>query len=99
MNRLLSRLKLWQKIVVIICTFTLPLGILGVFVFQGYHKDMQFAQMEKYGNEYQRPLEDLLASIAQHQSLCSEFLAGDKQVNSDISSKAAQIDKDFEALK
>ena len=58
MNRILSRLKLWQKIVVIIATFTLPLGVLGVFVFQGYHQDIHFAQMERYGNEYQRPLED-----------------------------------------
>ena len=98
MNRLLSRLKLWQKIVVIICTFTLPLGVLGVFVFHGYHRDIQFAQMEKYGNEYQRPLEDLLDAIPQHQSLCSRFIAGDKQLKSDISSKAAQIDKAFEAL-
>src|SRR4051812_46469285 len=98
MNRLLSRLKLWQKIVVIICTFTLPLGVLAVFVFQGYHKDINFAQFEKYGNEYQRPLEAVLELLPQHQSLATRYLAGDKQLKPDFAAKAAQIDKAFETL-
>src|SRR5213075_445273 len=98
MNRILSRLKLWQKIVVIICTFTLPLGVLGVFVFQGYQKDISFAQFEKWGNEYQRPLEELLDLLPQHQSLLARFLGTEKQLKPDLASKASQIDKAFESL-
>ncbi len=98
MNRILSRLKLWQKIVVIICTFTLPMSVLGVFVFQGYHQDIHFAQMERYGNEYQRPLEELLEAFPHHQTLLGRYIAGEKQLKNEIASKAGQIDKAFEAL-
>src|SRR5438105_2558226 len=98
MNKLLSRLKLWQKIVVIICTFTLPLGVLGVFVFQGYQKDISFARLEKCGNEYQRPLEDLLELLPQHQALLGRYLGGEKEAKGSIASKAAQVDKAFEDL-
>jgi len=98
MNKTLSRLKLWQKIVLIICTFTLPLGVLGVFVFQGYQKDIKLAQWEKWGNEYQRPLEQLLELLPQHQSLVARDLAGGKGLKTDLANKAAQIDKAFETL-
>src|SRR5947207_155473 len=98
MNRLLGRLKLWQKIVVIICTFTLPLGVLGIFVFQGYDKDINFARFEKWGNQYQRPLEELLELLPQHQSLLARYLGSEKQIKADVLGKAAQLDKAFENL-
>src|SRR3954468_24747025 len=96
MNKILSRLKLWQKIVLIICTFTLPLGVLGVFVFQGYQKDIDFARSEKNGNEYQRPLEQLLQLLPEHESLLSRYLSGEKPLKAELSAKGAQIEKAFE---
>src|SRR5437588_9806159 len=84
MNKLLGWLKLWQKIVVIICTFALPLAVLGVFVFKGYQKDISFAQLEKCGNEYQHPLEELLELLPQHQALLGRYLGGDKETRSEL---------------
>ena len=98
MNKILGRLKLWQKIVVIICTFTLPFGVLGVFVFQGYQKDIGFAQLEKCGNEYQRPLEELLELLPQHQVLLTRYLGSEKELKSELAGKAAQLDKAFDHL-
>jgi len=98
MNRILSRLKLWQKIIVIICTFTLPLGVLVVFVFQGYQKDINFARWEKWGNEYQRSLEELLDLLPQHHSLLTRYLGNERELKPDVASKAAQIDRAFENL-
>ena len=83
---------------VIICTFTLPLGVLAVLVFQGYHKDIDFAWRETCGNEYQRPLEVLLELLPQHQGLVARHTGGEKSVQSEITGKAAQIDQAFEAL-
>ena len=66
--------------------------------FQSTQKDIHFAQMERYGNEYQRPLEELLETLPQHQSLLARYIAGEKQLKNEIATKAGQIDKAFEAL-
>src|SRR5579862_3846368 len=98
MNKLFSKLSLGQRIILTICVFALPLAVLGAFVYQGFNKDVQFAAKEKLGNEYQRPLEELLKTIPQHQLLARRYLGGDKQIAGELLAKQAEVDKAFVAL-
>ena len=54
--------------------------------------------MEKYGNEYQRPLQLLLERFSQHDKLTQQYLAGDKQLRAEILNKQQEIDRAFELL-
>jgi len=46
------------------------------FITKGFSKDIAFATTELYGNQYQRPLEELLDYIPTHQLLARRYLAG-----------------------
>ena len=83
-----KKIKLWQKIVLSICAFAVPLAALTFFLFRNYDHDIHFTQMELYGNEYQRPLEQLLKTVPQHQFLAARYLQGDKSLGGDLSLKA-----------
>src|SRR5690242_6445665 len=98
MMNLLKKLTLGQRITLTICTFTLPVIVLGVICYRQIDKDIQFGEMEKRGNQYQRPLEQLLALIPQHQLLAHRYLSGEKQLAGELSLKQTEIDKAFESL-
>lgn len=59
--------------------------------------DIAFAQAEKYGNAYQRPLEKLLYDMAQHKYF-SEYAQNDTSLQAQLASVAMRVDQDFAAL-
>src|SRR5437016_3476703 len=93
-----KNMKLWQKLMTIGLSYSLPIAVLLYFVTTEINNSVDFAQWETYGNEYQRPLEDLLSLLPQHQWLARRFLSGDKSVEAELSSKRSELDKAFEAL-
>ena len=49
MTRLLRNLRLWQKIVLIIASFVLPVGVLAFFTFQSFEENINITRLEKDG--------------------------------------------------
>jgi methyl-accepting chemotaxis protein len=86
--------KLGQKLTMICLVFCVPITFLILFTIKGINHDIRFNQWEKYGNEYQRPLEGLLEHFAKHR------LAAQHPESSGgaLSNEKAEVDKAFEAL-
>ena len=95
MASLLGKLSLWRKIVLIIGSFALPVGILAYFTFSSVQESISFARLELCGTIYNRPLTDLLRNISAHQVLLQRYLTGEKQLIGDISARQSQIDSSF----
>src|SRR5712691_4529763 len=95
---MLQNLKIWQKLAMIGLAFSLPIAVLLFLVIKEINDNIRFSQWEKYGNEYQRPLEKLLEHISQHKLLAQRYLSGDERLKVELASKQAQIEEDFEAL-
>jgi len=93
-------LKLGHKIYAVIFIFTLPLvGLAVYFTIKGVNKDINFAAYEMMGNEYQRPLADLVDRVSQHQLLTQRLLSGDAAVASQqLTELKTQITADFDRL-
>jgi len=98
MKNIFRRIKLWQKVVLTIGTFCLPLVVLTPMIFRAFNKDIAFAEQETRGNLYQRPLEQLLDLIPQHQLLANRYLAGDRAVADALGQKQSQIEQSFAGL-
>ncbi len=99
MKNVLNRVKLVHKIVLIICIFVIPIASLTVyFVVTGINHDIHFAEKEKIGTQYQRPLEELFQAIPECHALALGYLSGDKKLKEKLIEKEAQIDKLFQEL-
>lgn len=68
------------------------------FITKGFSKDIAFAALEQNGNEYQRPLEDLLKNISQHQLLARRSLAGQRDLKSRLAPAEERVDAAMQAL-
>jgi methyl-accepting chemotaxis protein WspA len=95
---MLGKLKLWQKIALIIASFALPVGILAFFTFESIDESIDFARLEQSGMAFNRPLADLLREVTAHQLLLQRHHSGEKSLESEIAASQAQIDTAFSAL-
>jgi hypothetical protein len=94
----LRKLGVSNKLWTISLAYSLPIAVLLVLMIQGVNKDIDFAQMELYGNAYQRPLERLLELIPQHQLLAAHATQGDDHARGQMMTAQLQVDKAFDAL-
>ncbi len=89
-----TSLRLWHKIVLMLVTFVIPLlGLVVYFLVNGVNKDIAFAQQEKRGNAYQRPLAALLKSLPDYALAVRQGLSGQA-----LTAVEAEIDKAFATL-
>ncbi len=91
-NRLLQTLRIRTKLILISLTLFLPIAVLLYFMITGINHDIRFAELELYGNEYQRPLERLLHEIPRHQLLAGRMLAGESDLEDDLDDIQGNID-------
>jgi methyl-accepting chemotaxis protein len=98
MTRLLRNLRLWQKIVLIIASFVLPVGVLAFFTFQSIEDNVDITRLERDGTAFLRPVADLLHQVTAHRVLVQRYEAGEKQLEPDILSTEEQIDRAFAAI-
>src|SRR5262245_46502298 len=75
-----------------------PIAVMVFLIVTRINGDIQFSQFEKYGDDYQRPLEALLKSIPEHRLLAARFVAGDSQLKQQLTLAEDQIARAFEAL-
>src|SRR6185295_16480656 len=77
--------------------FIMPDSLMLYLFITGINENIQFARLEKKGNEYQRPLEKLLELIPQHRTLAQRARHGET-VQELLGKKQSQIDAAFDAL-
>jgi PAS domain S-box-containing protein len=80
MVRFFHRLKVSQKLMLISVLFMIPDTVLLCLFLFSINANIKFARWEKYGNEYQTPLEELLQLIPQHLLQAQVGLGGDQKV-------------------
>ena len=92
-SRLLNSLRIPHKLILISLSFSLPIAVLLYFMIAGINYDIRFAELELYGNAYQRPLEDLLDGVARHQFLTDRRLSGENIHDDAVYSVQTSVDQ------
>jgi methyl-accepting chemotaxis protein len=98
MTRLLRNLRLWQKIVLIIASFVVPVGVLAFFTFQSFEENVNIAKLEKDGTAFLRPVAELLRQVTVHRVLVQRYEAGEKGLEPEILATQEQVDHAFAAV-
>ncbi len=93
-----NNLKVSQKLLLISIFFVMPDSLMLYLFITGINESIQFSQMEAKGNEYQRPLEELLRLIPQHRLLADAAIQGQQPDRAAVASIQSQIDKVFGSL-
>jgi methyl-accepting chemotaxis protein len=87
------------KLVLISLLFVIPMGEMFRHMMENINKNViDFARQELRGNEFQRPLEDILDAVQRHQLAVQRRADGDPAAASQITQFAAQADRAFDAL-
>ncbi|MEO7931647.1 MAG: ATP-binding protein [Chthoniobacterales bacterium] len=90
-------LKVAQKLALISIFFVMPDSVMLYLFITGINANIEFARQEEKGNEYQRPLEDLLEFIPQHRQLVTQSIRGES-VAAELTQKEAEIESAFDRL-
>lgn len=83
MNKLVSRLKLWQKFTLVCSIALLLAGGVSLLLMQRYDQDMRMVQSELSGLEPIRDVVSLVKFTQQHRGLSAGLLAGNAQLQAD----------------
>ena len=98
MKTLLASLRISRKLALIAVAFLLPLVFTAYFMVANKSEAIRFAAQEIQGNEFQRPLEDLLEAAGRHQLFAQRVAAGESAAAGQLAQAQAQVDRAFEAL-
>lgn len=95
MKNLLNKLKIWQKLAVIIATLLLPIFGLTHLLMSEMNVAVNFAEREMRGVEYLRQLRSLLQYFAEHRGMNSAYLNGDATFAPRLDAKKEEIKQGF----
>ena len=98
LTKILNSTRISHKLLLISASFLMPIAVLLYFMIDGINYDIRFATLELYGNEYQRPLEELLQSVPQHQLLASRIASGDTGLENRLDASSSRIDQALQRL-
>ena len=74
--KLLGRLKLWQKLAVLVAGLLIPTVLAGAFYFRTVGEDVRLARAELDGARYLQPLGAVLAEVFNHRGSVHALLNG-----------------------
>jgi len=95
---IMDRLRYPYKFGLISFLFALPLTLVMYFYISEVNDRIEFSTKEIQGDEYLRPLRDLLENLAESRRLAGEFAAGNATLRPDWMARQAQIDRDLKRL-
>lgn len=98
MFRFFHRLKVSQKLGMISVLFMIPDTVLLCLFLISINTFIRFAELEKQGNQYQRPLETLLEEIPKHDLALHALRLTPASAGSQLDESEARIDAAFAAL-
>ncbi|MFZ0499486.1 MAG: HAMP domain-containing protein, partial [Steroidobacteraceae bacterium] len=91
--QLLNRLKLWQKLALLVAAMAVPTALLGVFYLSAANSEVAQARNELGGADYAHQIGAVLADVANHRSLLFAVLTGDSSRREQLADSEAAIDK------
>jgi methyl-accepting chemotaxis protein len=91
--KFLGRLKLWQKLAVLVVAMAVPTALLQAFYLSQVNKVVQTGRDELDGARYLQALGAVVTRVADHRSLSHALLNGDASRKSEIDAAQAEIDK------
>jgi methyl-accepting chemotaxis protein len=97
-NEPFKAMRIWQKLTLISMCFALPIAVLLYFMVAGINDDIRFAELERSGIRYLRPLVRLLDQVPRHQLLSNQLLGGDPKAAYALRSLQAEIANELDAL-
>jgi methyl-accepting chemotaxis protein len=89
----LNRLKLWQKLALLVVAMAVPTALLGVFYLGGANSQVALAQDEIEGARYVQSVGAVLAEASNHRSRLFALLTGDAARRDEVSSSEADMDR------
>jgi len=89
----LNRLKLWQKLALLVVAMAVPTALLGVFYLSGANEQVALASDEIEGARYVQSVGAVLAEASNHRSRLFALLTGDAARRDEVSSSEAEMDK------
>ncbi len=92
---IMSRLWYWQKFVVFIILFTIPVGYATFSYINQLDKSIAFSKKEIIGIQYISPVLLLLQHIQQHRGAASLYLRGDQSFKAVLDGKVQEITQDI----
>ncbi|MDE2052369.1 MAG: HAMP domain-containing protein, partial [Gammaproteobacteria bacterium] len=91
--QLLNRLKLWQKLALLVAAMAVPTALLGVFYLSAANGEVSQARNELAGAGYAHQVGAVLAQVANHRSLLFAVITGDTARRAELTESEAAIDK------
>lgn len=96
----IRQMPLGKRIGLVGCLILFTVTIsLFYFISKGFSKDIAFADLERTGNAYQRPLEQLLDSLAAHELVARQSLSGRTNASAELTDASSRTDAAMEELR
>ena len=89
----LNRLKLWQKLALLVGAMAVPTALLGFFYLSGANAQVALASDEIEGARYVQSVGAVLAEASNHRSRLFALLTGDAARRDEVSSSESAMDK------
>ena len=89
----LSRLKLWQKLAVLVVAMAAPTVLLGFFYLSGANTQVAMGRDEIEGARYVQSVGAVLAQVTDHRSRLFTLLTGDTSHREEVASSEVEMDK------
>jgi len=87
-------MKLWRHIVLVAITGAVPLFVVSLMLVKAsYSEQIAFSLQEREGNDFQRPLEQLLVSLPRYQEAARQSVTGEAPVRFEFAAVRQQIDE------
>jgi len=89
--QLLNRLKLWQKLLLLVAAMAVPTVLLGAFYLRSANLEVSQARNELQAARYTHRLGAVLAEVANHRSQLFALLTGDRARAADVAASQARM--------
>jgi methyl-accepting chemotaxis protein len=96
--QLLSRLRLWQKLALLVAAMAVPTTLVGWFYISAAIEEVSQARLERDGGRYLDALGAFASEVVSHHALACTFLNGDTTRKSEVIAEQAEVDKRVSAL-
>ena len=89
----LSRLRLWQKLAILVIAMVIPTALVGVFYLSEATQQVNQARLELQGARYLDALGNFSTEVIAHHARAFTFLSGDTARKNDVIAQQEEVDK------
>src|SRR3982074_3108610 len=96
--KFLSRMKLWQKLAVLVVAMAVPSALLGIFYLSGANSQVALAKDEIEGARYVQAVGAVRAEVANHRGRLFAVLTGDSAGRDQVSASESELQRNIEEV-